>query len=342
MHLSPSDRRVISESLKDYGIIAWSFHDLRKADVPVKHSFELEDDTPVYHQPRRLSPKHNEVVRSEIDRMLEAGIITPASSAWSFPVVIATKKDGKPRFCVDYRILNRKIKPDRWPLPRIEEIFDELGGNSLFTTLDLFSGYWQIRMDTACKEMTTFVTRYSTYKFEVMPFGLMNAPSTFQRMMDEMVKDLPFVRAYLDDVVVFSKNMEEHVSHLRILFETLSQRGLKLKIVKCFFAQPKVELLGHIVSHDGVSVDPAKISAIRDVAPPQTASELRSFLGLAGYYRRFIKGFADISASLFPYTSSGRSFEWTEQINQAFWTLKEELTSAPVLSFPSLTSIQPS
>ena len=140
VHLSPSDRRVISESLKDYGIVAWSFHDLRKADVPVKHSFELEDDTPVYHQPRRLSPKHNEVVRSEIDRMLEAGIITPASSAWSFLVVIATKKDGKPRFCVDYRILNRKIKPDRWPLPRIEEIFDELGGNSLFTTLDLFSG----------------------------------------------------------------------------------------------------------------------------------------------------------------------------------------------------------
>ena len=194
----------ISSTLRDLGVVARTSDELRPADVPVKHYFELNDPTPIHNSSRRLAPRHNELVREELDKMLEAGIITPATSAWSFPIVIVSKKDGKPRFCVDYRSLNQRMKPDRWPIPRIQEIFDDLEGSVVFSTLDLFSGYWQVRMANECKEFTTFVCRFGTFKFEVMPFGLMNAPSTFQRMMDVILAGLKFVRVYLDDVVVLS------------------------------------------------------------------------------------------------------------------------------------------
>lgn len=146
-----------------------------------------------------MAHRHNDIDRSEMDKMLDAGRITPSSCAWSFPVVMISKKDGKSRFCVDYRALNTKMKLNRWLLPKVTEIFDNLEGSGYFTTLDLFYGYWQVRIDEKCKEMTTSVCRYGTYKFEVMPFGLMHAPSTFLRMMDIVFRALPFVRVYLDD-----------------------------------------------------------------------------------------------------------------------------------------------
>lgn len=151
-------------------------------------------------------------------------------------MVIASKKDSKPRFCVDYRTLNGRMKADKWPLPRMEEIFDDLEGSKVFTTLDLFSSYWPLRMAEHCKEKTTFVCRFGTFQFEVMPFGLMSAPSTFQRIMDQLVRDLRFVHVYLDDVVVFSKSVKEHVAHLIQVFRVIAESGLKLKIAKCSFA----------------------------------------------------------------------------------------------------------
>lgn len=193
-HLPAREAAEILDALMTSKVVASSLNDLGPVNVPVEHSFQLTDNNPVYHRGRRMAPKHNELVRDELQKMLRAGIVTSATSAWSFSVVIATKKDGKPRFCVDYRVLNQRMKGDRFPLPKIQEIFDELSGGAVFTTLDFFSGYWQIRMSEDCKEKTTFVCRYGTYQFEVMPFGLMNAPSTFQRMMDGLLGHLPFVK----------------------------------------------------------------------------------------------------------------------------------------------------
>ena len=185
-----------------------------------------------------------------------------------------------------------------------------------------------------CKEKTTFVCPFGTFQFEVMPFGLMNAPSTFQRMMDQLFRELSFVSVYLDDVVVFSRTVKEHISQLEEVFKVIAASGLKLKVAKCSVAQSQMRLHGHIVSGDGVKVDPEKVSAIKREKEPSNAPELRSFLGLAGYYRRFIPKFAEISAPLHEATSTKRIFKWTAEMQEAFEKLKLKLTSPPVLAFP--------
>ena len=334
-HLPDWAGAYISKLLRDCSICAWSFEDLHAAEVPIRHSFELTDDRPVYHNPRRMSPRDNQTVREEIDKMLRAGIIVPADSAWAFPVVIVAKKDGSPRFCIDYRILNGRIKPSRWPIPHIEEIFDDLRGAVIFTTLDLFSGYWQIQMEESHKDITTFTTRFGNFRFEVMPMGLINAPSTFQKMMDGLLKDIPFARAYLDDVVIFSASLEDHLEHLQVVLTLLAGFNLRLRVAKCFFAQPQVELLGHIVDKEGVHTDPKKIKAIKEAPTPTDTSGVRSFLGLAGYYRRFIRNFADHAKPLHEMTSPKVTFRWTPEAQKAFDNLKEALTSSPVLAFPN-------
>ena len=265
-------------------------------------------------------------MRKEIDDILEAVIIVPATTAWSFPVVIASKKEGAPRFCVDYRTLNRVMKADRWPLGR--------GQRSAFTMLDLFSGYWQVKMEETSKEMSSFVTRYGTYQFEVMPFGLMNAPATFQRMRDFVLQDIFFARVYIDEVVIFSKTLEEHVTHLKEVIRRISDNGLKIKLSKFFFAQPKINLLGHVVDEKGVHVDNEKVTVIKGSPTTTTKTELRSFLGLAGYYRRFIRNFAETSAALHQATSGTGKLVWTEEMTFAFESLKKKLTEPPVLAFP--------
>lgn len=184
------------------------------------------------HRCRRMPPKHNEIVKKELDLMLEVRIVTPAFSAWSFPVVIATKEDGKPRFRVDYRALNQLMKPDRFTLPKIHKIFDELAGGVYYKTLDFFSGYWLVSLNEQCKKKTTFVCRFCTYQFEVMPFAFMNAPSTFQRMMNSIFGNFSSVKVYLDDLVVFSKHLHEHTEHIRQFVLRVSEHRLKLKIQK--------------------------------------------------------------------------------------------------------------
>lgn len=317
-HVDKDRAEEINASIRDAGIAAWSLDDLRPANVPVTHSFELEDERPISHRARRLSPIYNDVVRKELGKMEKAGIVKPSVSAWSFPIVIVRKKDGKLRFCVDDRLLSSKMKPDKWPPPKIEEIFDDLEDCKVFSTLDLFSGYWQVRMTQECKEKTTFVCRYGTFQFEVMPFGLMNAPSTFQRMMDYVFRDLLFVRVYLDDVVVFSDSMSSHVEHLFQVFEVMAKGGLKLKIEKCTFAQSQTKLLGHVVRAKGIAVDQGKISAVVHTPDPRTVTDMRSFLGLAGYYRRFIPRFAEVSAVLHAATSAKLKFSFTEEMRSSF------------------------
>lgn len=236
---------------------------MRSADVPVTHSIELEDPHPLRHGSRPLPPCHNGVVREELDKILKAGIIAPSVSALSFLIVIVSNNEGKPRFCVDYCILNRGMKADRCPLPNIEKIFHSLEGSSFFKTPDLFSGYMQVRMADKCKELRTLVRRFGTFQFEVMPFWLMNASSSFRRMIEQLFQQLTFLNVYLDDFVIFSSSVEEHTSLLQEVFKVIAMSGLNLKISTCSLAQSQTRLPGHIIRQKGVDVDLEKTSYIR-------------------------------------------------------------------------------
>ena len=248
-------------------------------------------------------------------------------------VVIAAKEDGSPRFSVDYRKLNSVMHADYWHLSRVDEILDDMRGSSVFTTIDLFQGYWQIKMDETCKEKAAFICRYGTFQFEVMPFGLMNSQATFQRMIDRILLNVANIRCYVDDVVIFPKSTEEHARHLENVFAILKNNGLKLRIKKCSFMHPNVELLGHIVDKNGVHVDDQKVEKVRDAIPPTTRKELRSFLGLAAYYHRFIPGFVRIARPLNEKTSDNLKFVCSEDMQTAFQELKVKLTSVTVLAY---------
>ena len=232
--------------------------------------------------------------------MLSQGIITASNSPWASPVVLVKKKDGSTRFCVDYRKLNWVTRKDSYPLPRIDDILDKLHGTAYFSTLDLMSGYWQCQLTPVAKEKTAFITFGGLYEFEVMPFGLSNAPSTFQRLMETTLRDLNWKSCliYLDDVIVFSHTFEEYLYHLAQVFDRLREANLRLKPSKCSFGRQEVNYLGHVISANGILPDPSKIELVRNFPQPKTVRQVRSFLGLANYYRRFVQDFSKIASPL--------------------------------------------
>ena len=268
--------------------------------------------------------------------MLESGVIRESVSPWTSPVVLVKKKGGELRFCVDYRKLNRITKKDRHPLPRIDDLLDSFQDATCFTTLDLASGYWQIEMDPEDREKTAFITDDGIYEFNVMPFGLTNAPATFQRMMNRVFTKIngDFVVVYLDDLNIYSRNFNEHLKHLREVFERLRNANLKLKAKKCHFFKKELEFLGHIISEDGVKPDPDKVSAVKNQPVPNNLKELRQFLGLASYYRKFMEGFARIAAPLNQLMRKDTAYYWTDEQQQAFEKLKQRLIEAPILAHP--------
>lgn len=334
VHIDEPYQENLFNTLLDLEIMAWDLQELRPALVPVEHLFELKEHRPIFHRSRRLSPRDMKIVEEEVEKMLAGGVITPVASEWGFPVVIVRKKDGNPRFCIDFRKLNARMKSDKYPLPNMEEILEEMNGNRFFTTLDLFSGYWQIPMSADLKDVVTFVCHMGAFRFEVMPFGLKNAPATFQKMMSSLLRNVPFARVYLDDIVIFSKTAEEHMKHVTIVLTIIANAHLKIKMKKCFFFQEKVELLGHFISATGIEVDPAKVEKVKNAPVPTDKTQLRSFLGLCSYYRRFVKGFASIAAPLHAVTTPKGNFTWTDEMQRAFEDLKNRLCSPPIIAFP--------
>ena len=268
--------------------------------------------------------------------MLDTKLIRPSSSPWTSPVVLVRKKNGKLRFCVDYRKLNGITKKDAYPLPRIDDMLNTLKGSKWFSTLDLASGYWQVAMHPRDREKTAFVTRYGIYEFNVMPFGLCNAPATFQRLMDRVYQDIAwkFVVVYLDDTIIYSKSFDEHLEHLRETFIRIRQAGLKLNLEKCNFWMQSLPFLGHIVTSIGIAPDPQKIEAVQKIQPPKTVTQLRSFLGLVGYYRQFIRDFSKIAQPLNQLLCKDISYKWDEPQQEAFEELKQRLVTAPILKYP--------
>ena len=334
-HLSPFD----SEHLT--GLVA-SFSDIFALDASelgtttlVKHVINTEDQAPVRQPVRRMPFALRSNVDQMVDEMLDQRVIKPSSSPWSSPVVLV-KKDGGLRFCVDYRRLNHVTKLDEFPLPLIDDTLDLSAGARYFTTLDLASGYWQVAMDPASQKKTAFTTYSGLYEFCKMPFGLVNAPATFQRLMEVVLAGLArsSCHVYLDDVLVFGRTLEEHNSNLSKVFERIRGAGLRLKPRKCNFAKESVEYLGHVVSADGIQTDPQKLRAVNEYPTPSDVKSLRSFLGLASYYRRFVPGFSKVAAPLNALTRKDIPYIWTPDCQQAFEQLKKLLTSAPLLKYP--------
>ena len=272
--------------------------------------------------------------------MLKEGIIKESSSPWMSPAVFVRKKNGDVRICVDYRALNKQTVKDAYPLPRPDEVQDRLAGCTIFSTLDLRSGYWQLPVHKEDQAKTAFCPGpgLGLFQFHRMPFGLSGAPASFQRLMDRICRDLPFATTYLDDLLIHSRTLQDHREHLHILFERLSRAGLTLQGDKCTIGLTKVKYLGHLFSAKGMEPDPQKVAAVSDWDTPNNVGELRSFLGLASYYRRYIYQFADVAAPLNHLTNKGVHFVWDNNCQLAFETLKKSLTQAPVLAYPNFSS----
>ena len=340
--------RVKSVLNKWSDIFSKSPTDLGKTDL-VKHTIKLTDDTPFKDPYRRIPPGLFEEVRAHLKEMLDAGAIRESESPYSSNVVLVRKKDGSLRFCIDFRKLNSRTIRDSYNLPRIDDTIDTLIGAKYFTKLDLRSGYWQVEMEETDKAKTAFtVGNLGFYECNRMAFGLTNVPATFQRLMVRCMgaMNLKECLIFLDDILVFSSNFEEHLERLEAVFSRLRQHGLKLKPSKCEFFKNRVQYLGHVVSESGVQTDPEKISALASWPEPDNIKSLRSFLGFTGYYRRFIKDYAKIVKPL-NYLLVGHPthtpvskkkkvsvlWEWGETQQCAFNTIKEKLSSPPVLAY---------
>ena len=303
----------------------------------MRHFIHTTDSSPVKQRPYRLPHAYWDEVKQELRQMLAEGIIEPSQSDWASPIVLVRKKDGSIRLCVDYRKLNAQTKMDAYPMPRIEDILDRVGKAKFISTIDLTRGYWQVPLATEDKHKTAFTSPFGLYQFCVMPFGLNGAPATFQRLMNEMVRDMEkFVHAYLDDLVIFSDTWEEHLSHLGAMLEKIQQLGLTAKMAKCQWAMSECSYLGHVIGSGRVKPEINKVECVRAFPIPQTKKDVRSFLGLTGYYRRFIKDYASLAAPLTDLTKKNHpeTVVWSEECSKAFNTLKSVLTSAPILSSP--------
>ena len=302
----------------------------------VDHAIDLvADAAPIAKAPYRHSLAQNVELENQLNDLLQKGYIRPSKSPWGAPVLFVKKKDGSLRLCVDYRSLNKLIVKNKFPLPRVDDIFDHLHGAKVFSKIDLRSGYHQIRIKESDIAKTGFRSRLGHYEYVVMPFGLTNAPATFMTLMNSLFRKQlgKFVLVFMDDILIYSKNVEEHKKHLRQVFDILRANKLFAKLSKCDFFTNSVEFLGHIISDEGIKVDPKKIKVIVDWAIPKDKTDVRSFLGLASYYRRFVRGFSKLAA---PMTAllKGKvdSIDWTPECELSFRTLKSVLTQTPVLT----------
>jgi transposase InsO family protein len=345
-----TDDPTLNELLNRYkDIFALYEGDLGYTEV-IKHQIPLLQDKPVAQPYRRLPPSHYSAVKAHLNDLLKRGIITTSTSPYAAPIVVVKKKSGEIRLCCDYRKLNNITRRDAFPLPRIDECLDALGGARFFSTLDLASGYHQVAMHPDDQHKTAFISPLGLYEWTRMPFGLTNAPGTFQRLMQGAMSDFLFqiMLVYLDDLLVYSKTWEDHLQRLEKVFLRLREIGVKLNPNKCKFGLKSVHFLGYVISADGVATDPDKIAAVKEWKQPTTTVEVRSFLGFASYYRKFVPGFAKIAAPLHELVNKmtqKHSKEkkkgktqligelWTEECQKTFELLKDALTKAPILGY---------
>ena len=303
----------------------------------VDFTIELVPGTvPISIAPYRFAPAELKELKVQLQELLDKGFIRPSTSPWGASALFAKKKDGSLRLCIDYRRLNQVTVKNKYPLPRIDDLFDQLRGARCFYKIDLRSGYHQLRIREEDIPKTAFRTRYGHYEFVVMPFSLTNAPAAFMDLMNRVFHPYldQFVVVFVDDILIYSSTEEAHEGHLRQALQMLREHKLYAKYEKCDFWLKEVNFLGHVVSGAGVSVDPSKIDAVMSWERPKNVFEIRSFLGLAGYYRRFVEDFSRLAAPMTRLTRKGVKFAWNDACEHAFEELKKRLTTAPVLVIP--------
>ena len=309
------------------------------------------DSPPIASKPYTLSLKHYDWVQKEITTLERAGIITKSISPWASPVVIVPNKSapGEPpqrRMCEDFRRLNKQLPEVKnmsggkgcislVPLPKIDELYTKLQGYKVFSTLDLWSGYYHIGLSDSAKPKTAFVVSgMGKFEFNRVPFGLAQVPAYFQRLINEVLTDCNFAMGYLDDNIIFSKTEEEHLQHLEEIFECLRKAGLKLKLQKCSFFKKHIQYLGHLISNEGIQPLPEKLESIAKMPVPQNMKQVKQFLGLVGYYRKFVPHFSDIARPLTQLTRKNEGFNWTTECHKYFYMLKDYLQETPIMRYP--------
>ena len=337
--LSQEEKEQLYALLLDYSDIFAQRSDDYGRTGRIQHRIDTGDSQPIRQQAWRIPSFKKDEARRLIKEMLDKDVIQPSGSPWASPVVLVKKEDGSTRFCVDYRRVNAVTRKDAYPLPRVDETLDTLAGSKWFSTLDLISGYWQVEVSPGDREKTAFTTPSGLYEFKVMPFGLCNAPATFQWPMDMVLAGMQWESClvYLDDVIIVGKTFQDHLRNLREVFQRLREAGLKLKPTNCDFCSLQVEFLGHIVSAEGVRTDPSKTEKVAQWPVPTSRKEIQQFLGLANYYRRFVKDFATIAKPLHRLTEKTAKFEWTDECQAAFKEIRRRLVTAPILAFPDYT-----
>ena len=330
--LTAEEREQLMEVVREFASV---FSEVPGRTSAAEHVILVGDGVPIRQKPYRVPYSRRGQVKLEIQKMLDAKVIRPSTSPWASPIVLVDKKDGTIRFCVDYRKVNQVAKFDAYPMPRVEEVLDSIGSAKFITTLDLARGYWQIPLAESSKEISAFTTPYGLYEFEVMPFGLHNAPATFQRMIDHLLTGCEdYSGGYIDDLVIHSQTWEEHLQHLWEVLNLLQRADLTLKVGKCQFGRGEVHYLGHVVGGGKVRPDPSKLKAVAEYPHPRVKKDVRAFLGLVGYYRRFVPQFADVAAPLTDLTKKNMpdNVQWTSDCEEAFQELKSALLQRPVLA----------
>ena len=334
--LSKTEVKAVVRLLKDcQAAFSKDKDDLGYCDL-ASHAIKLVPNAKVKHRFRKMPLAKYQEAKAEVQRLLDVGAIEPSCSSFASPIVLVRKPNGSIRFCIDYRQLNDLTIKDNYPLPRITETIDSLRGSCYFSCLDLLSGYWQMPVLEEDKHKTAFVVPWGLYQFKRLPMGLCNAPASFERLMERVLVGLNWeiCLVYLDDIIVFARSFPEHLERLRQVLMRLIKNNLKLCPAKCFIFRLFVKFLGHIVSGRGVACDPEKTEAIRDWPVPVDVSQVRSFLGLCSYYRRFAPSFATIAAPMYQLTEAKSEFLWTSDCQAAFEHLKRLLCSAPILAYP--------
>ena len=334
-NLSPTQKQDLRALLQKYQDI---LTDVPGRTTVIEHELCLQPEAaPVRQRPYRIPESQRKAVKEELDWMLAQGIIQPSKSPWAAPVVLQRKPDGKLRICIDYRSLNKLTRFDAYPIPRIDDVLEKKGNAEYISVIDLTKGYWQIPLSAKAREVSAFVTPFGQYEFRVMPFGMVTAPATFMRMMDLVLEPgREYSDAYFDDTSIFSDSWEQHMTHLRATFQRIREANLTVRPKKCRLGFREVELVGHVVGKGHIRPLPGKVTAVTNYPTPATKTNVRAFIGTAGYYQKFISDFAGVASPLTDLTKKGAptKVEWSPECEEAFSTLKNLLGCAPVLKNP--------
>ena len=330
-HLPLVQRKELAEVITQYREV---FPDVPSKTNLIEHDVDVGDSAPIKQHPYRVSPMKKELLDKEVQYMLKNDIIEESQSNWSSPCILVPKHDGGFRFCTDFRKVNDKTKSDSFPIPRIADCIDQIGNAKFVSTFDMLKGYWQVPLTQRAREISAFVTPSGLYQYKVMPFGMKNAPATFQRMVNKLVRDIDGCEGYIDDVVIFSDNWSDHIHQIKRFFQIMREAKLTINLMKSEFGKATVKYLGHIVGQGQVRPLDAKIQTIVKYPIPTSRKELARFLGMAGYYRNFCLNFSDIAAPLTNLLSKRVKFVWTDDCQLAFDKVKLLLQKSPVLKSP--------